>query len=151
MPTDSYNDQFKRISRFNTPSNTPNVPVVKNYNFEGNWEGTPNVAYTAADGTTTIEAQIVTLEIKKIYDKGYYCLFTQIYPPPSSSLITESQFACVVTQSSENKYLLSGFSDGGLNTFYFKTLNNDDNLYTSFSLSDGDGFLSGAQTYKRTQ
>ena len=151
MPTDSYNAQFKRISRFNTPSNTPNVPVVKNYNFEGNWEGTPNVAYTAADGTTIIEEQIVTLVIKNIYPGGYYCLFTQIYPPPSSSVITDNQFATVVTQSSENKYLLSGLSDGGLNTFYFTTNNDDDNLHHSFGLSDGDGFLSGVQTYKRTE
>jgi len=79
---------------------------------------------------------------------GYYCLFTQLFPPPSSSVITDSQFACVVTQSTENKFLLSGLGDGGFNTFYFNTLDDDDdNLYSTFGLSDG--FLSGAQTYKR--
>ena len=129
-------------------------------NFEGRWFANTTVNFTSAETRETVEEfQIVELEIKKIATESYLCIFTQIFPPPVTSVIKSSQFVCVATQSTENKFLIqSGTS--GLNNFYFKTDLDDEScceqevLYSSFSDSakkDGIliGWLSGAQKYTR--
>jgi len=131
--------------------------------FEGRWFANTTVYFTSAETRESIEEfQTVELEIKKIAEKSYLCIFTQIFPPPASSVIKTNQFVCVATQSTENDLLLqSGTS--GLNNFYLKDDSEEKHaescckgeiLYTSFSDSvkiDGVliGWLSGAQKYTR--
>ena len=132
-------------------------------NFEGRWMANTTVNFTSVETRETIEEfQIVELEIKKIADENFLCIFTQIFPPPASSVIKTSQFVCVGTQSTENKFLIQS-GTGGLNSFYFKTDSkqiNDEScckeevLNTSFSDSvhkDGvlTGWISGVQKYTR--
>jgi hypothetical protein len=132
-------------------------------NFEGRWMANTTVHFTSAETRETIEEfQIVELEIKKIADQSYLCIFTQIYPSTTSSVIKNNQFVCVATQTTDNKYLLqSGTS--GLNNFYFKTDSEkkhidtcceEDVLYTTFNDSVRNnrvviGWISGAQKYTR--
>ncbi len=133
-------------------------------NFEGRWFANTTLNFTSAETRETIEEfQIVELEIKKIANECYLCVFTQIYPPPSSSVINDNQFVCVATQSTENKYLIQSGSSSGLNNFYFRNDSEEEHdescckeevLYTSFSdsiIENGVllGWISGAQKYTR--
>jgi hypothetical protein len=124
--------------------------------FAGKYEGTVTVNSTL-NGVNTVEDQIVLLEIKKIYDTGYLCVFTQVYPPVQGSVVLDldaNKFTCVVNKSTESDWLMQGVSTGGLNSMYFKS-NDVNTLYSSFSTSfevdSGRIFLSGTQTFKRVR
>ena len=132
-------------------------------NFEGRWLANTTLNFTSAETReTVVEFQIVELEIKKIATESYLCVFTQIFPPPVSSVIKTNQFVCVASQPTENKFFIqSGTS--GLNNFYFKSDSEETHdescceeevLYTSLSATinkDGvlSGWISGAQKYTR--
>ena len=132
-------------------------------NFEGRWLANTTLNFTSAETRETVEEfQIVELEIKKITDQAFLCVFTQIFPPPASSVIKTNQFVCVATQSTENKFLIQS-GTAGLNNFYFKSDSEETHdgscceeevLNTSFSDSirkDGIliGWISGSQKYTR--
>lgn len=127
--------------------------------FVGKWIANTSVFFTPSDPVkaTVEEFQIVELEITKIADQDFKCIFTQIYPPSTSSVINSNKFVCVATQTTENRFLIQGASSGGLNTFYFKNDLEEHNescckeevLYTTFSTSIPDGLLSGVQRYSR--
>jgi hypothetical protein len=136
-------------------------------NFEGRWLSNGIIYFTSAATRETVEEfQIVELEIKKIAEQIYLCVFTQIYPPIANNSVSNSnQFVCVGTQSTENKYLLQS-GTGGLNTFYFKTDTDSDSnsthdescckeevLYTTFNdnyITDVfKGWISGSLKFNR--